>query len=166
MAENNTRIYPIPEDMRFQNVFWAVERVFWALLAVVPLIALTGIFAHGALSDKTAAAPNSSLSLEYERFQRQSVVTRFVVRIPASRSDEIWLRLSPSFQRTYEIQSMQPEPARSTAGTEGLDLFFHAPKTGELVALIWGTPRQFGMVKLQAEADSGGPIDFPVLIYP
>lgn len=165
MTEEEIRSYPVREDMRFQNAVWRIERVTWVLLALVPLAALVGIFSQGPLSEKTAQAPNSALSLEYEHFQRMTVLSRFVVRIPAARSDEVRLRLSPSFQQVYEIQSMQPEPVRSSAGAAGLDLFFR-PVEGDLAAVIWATPRNFGLVNLRAETDSGGAIEIPIFIYP
>jgi hypothetical protein len=166
MADENLGISAIEKEIRFQNVFWTVERSAWALMALVPLAALMGVFAHGIFSDKIARAPNSSLSVEYDRFQRMSVQSRFVIRIPAAQSDEIRLRLNSSFQQAYEIQSLQPAPARSRADTEGLDLFYHPPEGGELVAVLWTVPRQFGSVDLQAQTDKSGPLEFPVFIYP
>lgn len=165
MTDDHIRTYPVREDMRFQTITWTIERVAWALLALVPLAALAGIFSHGPLSQKTAQAPNSALSVEYEHFQRKTVQARFVVHIPSAPADEVRLRLSPAFQRTYDIQSMQPEPARSSAGAEGLDLYFR-PVNGDLAAVIWATPRDFGNFTIRAETDASEPVEIPVLIYP
>ncbi len=123
MADENLGISAVEKEIRFQNVFWTVERFAWVLFGLVPLAAVTGIFAHGVFSDKIAQTPDSSLSVEYDRFQRQSVQSRFLVRIPAAQSDEIRLWLSPSFQQAYEIQSLHPAPARSRAGAKGLRSF-------------------------------------------
>jgi len=166
MAQEQLGISTIREKIRFQEVSWSLERIAWVILALVPLAALTGIFAHGVVSDKIARAPNASLSVEYERYQRQSVQARFVIRIPSAQSGEIGLRLSPSFQQTYDIQSLQPAPLRSRASPQGLELFFHPPEAGELVAVIWSTPRNFGSVDLEAQTDSSGPLKFPVFIHP
>jgi len=166
MAQEQLGISSIRQAIRFQEVSWILERVSWVVLALVPLAALTGLFAHGMVSDKIARAPNSSLSVEYERYQRQSVQARFVIRIPSAQSAETRLRLSHSFQRSYDIQSLQPAPLRSRASPEGLELFFHPPEAGELVAVIWSTPRTFGPVDLQAQTDSSGPVKFPVFIHP
>lgn len=166
MAQEQLGISSIRQAIRFQEVSWIVERVAWVVLALVPLAALTGLFAHGMVSDKIVRAPNSSLSVEYERYQRQSVQARFVIRIPSAQSGEIRLRLSPSFQQTYDIQSMQPAPLRSRASPDWLELFFHPSEAGELIAVIFGTPRTFGKVDLQAQTDSSGPVQFPVFIHP
>jgi hypothetical protein len=165
MTDDQLRTYPVREDMRFQTVMWTLERVAWVLLALVPLAALAGIFSHGPLSHKTARAADSSLSLRYEHFQRMTVQTRFVIRMPSVQNEEVKLRLSPSFQRIYDIQSMQPEPLRSSAGADGLELYF-SPASGGLAAVIWATPRDFGRFNFRAETDIGEPVEMPVLIYP
>ena len=165
MTDDHVRTYPVREDMRFQTVTWTVERVAWALLALVPLAAMAGLFSHGPLSNKTAEAANSALSVEYERFQRMTVQARFVVRISSIGTEEVRLRLSPPFQRIYDIQSMQPEPVRSSAGGDGLDLYFR-PVKGELTAVIWATPREFGNFKLRGESDVSEAVNIPVLVYP
>jgi hypothetical protein len=165
MADDHIRTYPVREDMRFQSMTWTLERVAWVLLALVPLAALTGLFSHGPLSWQTAQAPNSVFSVDYERFQRITVQARFVVRMPSAEADEVGLRLSPDFQRIYEIQSMQPEPARSSGGADGLHLFFR-PAEGELAVVIWATPRDFGSFTIRADTDLSEAVEIPVLIYP
>jgi hypothetical protein len=165
MTDDHIRTYPVREDMRFQGMTWTLERVAWALLALVPLAALAGVFSHGPLSRQTAQVPNSGLSVEYERFQRITLQARFAIRMPPAEGDEIRLRLSPVFQRTYDIQSMLPEPARSSAGADGLDLYFR-PAEGDLAVVIWATPRDFGRFNIRAETDPGEPVEISVLIYP
>jgi hypothetical protein len=166
MADENLGISAIEKEIRFQSTFWKVERFAWALLALVPLAAIAGIFAHGIFSDKITRTPNSALSVEYDRFQRMTVQSRFVIRVRSAQSDEIRLRLSSSFQQSYDIQSLQPPPARSRADTEWLDLFFHPPEGGELVAVLWAVPRQFGSLDLQVQTDNSGPLEIPIFIYP
>jgi hypothetical protein len=68
MREQQSRDYPIPENMRLQNAFWASEHATWIVLAIILLIALTGALAHGPLSKRTVA--DGGLSVSYERFQR------------------------------------------------------------------------------------------------
>jgi hypothetical protein len=164
MADGDLPSYPVKEDMRFQKTVWIIERVSWILLTLVPLAALAGIFSHGPLSDRIAQAPNEAWSLEYERFQRVTVQSRFVIRVPAAQGEEVRVHLSPSFQQSYDIQSMQPDAERGSADADGLYLFFRTNE-GELTAVIWATPRRFGSVNLRAETEDGV-IELPILIYP
>ena len=166
MADKDVGISAIREELSFQRTSWIVERVAWVLLALVPLAALTGVFAHGFFSYQTVRSSDSALGVEFERFQRQSVQARFVFRIAAGGPNDVHLRLNSAFQQTYEIQSLHPIPVRSRADNAGLELFFHRPEGGELVVVLWGTPRSFGRLLLEAHTDSGDKAAFPILVYP
>jgi hypothetical protein len=166
MREEQSRTHPVSEDMPFQYAFWIAERVAWVILALVPLIALSGIFAHGIVSETTVGAAGSSLTMQYERFQRQTALSKFVARVSPANSGEVRLRLSPSFQRVFEIESIQPQPARSTASSNGLEFFFHPPSADEFTAVIWTRPREFGSVAVKADGDRGDPLNFSIFVYP
>jgi len=62
MREQDSRKYPVSEDMRLQDAFWAWERATWTVLAIILLIALTGLFAHGPLSERTVKDAGLSLT--------------------------------------------------------------------------------------------------------
>ena len=168
MGDENLGISTLRDDERFQKVFWIVERIAWVAMALISLAALAGLFAHGILSDKIVRLPNGALNVEYDHFQRMTVQSRFVIHIQPQPTEgqDIRLRLNPVFQQAYDIQSLQPQPARSSASAEGLDLFFHPPDQGELVVVIWATPQRFGHIELRAQTNNGGALDFPVFIYP
>src|SRR5215470_14756012 len=112
MRERHNRNYPIPESIRLQNAFWAWERATWIVLAVILLIALTGLLAHGPLSKSTVM--DGGLSLTYERFQRVTALARFNARILVSYGDEASLTLSPPFADNFQIADMEPRPLRSS----------------------------------------------------
>ncbi len=42
MREQDSRNYPVLENTRLQDAFWAWERTTWCVLAIILLIALTG----------------------------------------------------------------------------------------------------------------------------
>src|SRR6188508_2841580 len=78
MREQDSRSYPVRENMRLQYAFWAWERATWVALALIVLLALSGLFAHGPLSRRTVK--DAALSLTYERFQRVTSVARLTRR--------------------------------------------------------------------------------------
>ena len=164
MREQDSRNYPVREDMRLQDAFWAWERATWAVIAVIVLIALTGLFAHGPLSERTVA--DAGLSLTYERFQRVTALARFTARISVSHGDEASLTLSPAFSNHFQIADIEPRPLRSRAGPGGLEFVFQAPATGELSVVIWAHPRSFGHLDLTAAVDPEGRVAFSILVYP
>jgi len=90
MRERHNRNYPVLENMWLQNAFRASERATWIVLAVILLVALSGLLAHGPLSKSTVT--DGGLSLTYERFQRVTALARFNARILVSYGDEASLR--------------------------------------------------------------------------
>jgi hypothetical protein len=106
------------------------------------------------------------LTVEYERFQRVTALTRFSAQISEGGGEEAQLRLSNAFQENYEIEGIVPRPSRSTASALGLDMTFERPDTGPLTVVIWARPQAFGIVELAAAADRRDALQFSVLIYP
>lgn len=154
--------HPIEEDRTFQARTWAVQRVGWVLFALVPVLTLTGLFAQGPLSDRIAGEAGT-LTIGYERFQRATRLTHFTVHIGPRQAGE--LRLSAPFQQTYAIESIAPQPMRSTAGRDGMRLAFETPADGPLIADIWARPRRSGQVEMMAQSGATS-VTFHILIYP
>jgi hypothetical protein len=166
MHERDSRNFPIRENMRFQRATWIVERLGWACIAMIPVLGLSGIFANGILSHQRLQPPGHPLSVEYERFQRVTALTKFTARLTDPDGEEAHLRLSNAFQENYEIDSIQPRPSRSTGSPGDLDLFFERPESGEVEIVIWARPREFGLFDLTAASDRGEPLKFSVIVYP
>jgi hypothetical protein len=146
MSETQSRSYPVRETMAFQRRSWMIQRVGWVVLALIALAGLAGLTGPGLLSDSTAGSP--ALSAQYQRFQRETKLTRFIVRLPGG--GEPRLKLGHEFQTSYEISDVQPQPSRSDAGADGLTWQFD-PVPGVLVVVIWARPRQFGPVTVDLQ---------------
>jgi hypothetical protein len=151
--------------MRFQRRAWMVERAAWILFALVSFIALTGLFGGGALGRVTAQSPDRALSVTYDRFQRQTRLTQFTFRMAVADADPR-LRVGPDFIDRYEVTSLQPAPAASSAGRDGIEYTFARPRGGELNVVLWAHPRQFGRIGLEAQAGRDEPVRLPILVYP
>ncbi len=164
MREEDSRSYPVRENMRLQYAFWAWERAMWLALAGIVLIALLGVFANGPLSRRTVR--DGALALTYERFQHVTALARLTATISAPNADEVGLTLGPAFADNFQIADIEPVPSSSTAGPRGLELVFRAPTEGDLPVVIWAHPRSFGMFDLTAAADPEGRVAFSILVYP
>src|SRR5215472_7278598 len=103
MREQTSRTRPIKEDMRFQVRSWIAERAGWIVLAALIAVALTGALGLGPLADARSESVDRSLSVQYERFQRITRLTKFTFTLPAAGTNLALLRLSPLFQDIYEI---------------------------------------------------------------
>jgi hypothetical protein len=164
MGEQDSRSYPVHEDMPLQYAFWTAERALWVALAAILLLALTGVLAHGPLSKQTVS--DAGLSLTYERFQRVSATSRVTATISAPDANEIAVTLGPSFSEQFEISDIEPQPQRSSAGPHGLELGFLPPASGTLSVVIWARPHAFGVFDLTAVAEPHGRVRFSILVYP
>jgi len=152
--------FPPREDLKFQRDVWRVQRVAWALFIIVPAVALSGLFAHGALSYRTAEG--ETLSIDYEAFQRVTDLTRFVIHFSSDGPQQV--RLGPRFQQDYEIESIAPQPAKSAGGGDGLHLTFDGAG-GAFDAVIWAKPRRFGSTEFAVQGN-GNPSVLNIFVYP
>jgi hypothetical protein len=166
LDDRQDRQHPVPEDMRFQHRTWIFERASWLALGLLVCVAIAGLFGQGPLSWATASTGEQGIAVDYERFQRITRIARFEIRMAPSDSQDTTLRLSRPFQESYEVTSIQPWPLRSTARPEMLELAFARPASGDLVVTIWAHPRRYGIVRVQASGERGGPVQLPIIVYP
>lgn len=164
MDEMSSRNYPVNEHFGFQRRTWAVERIGWIVLALITLIALSGALGSGGPLT-SAQVRNDALTVDYNRFQRRTVVTRFVFRFSGP-AGEHNLHLDDAFQRDYEVSSIQPVPTQSRASASGYDLTFAADGAASAVVTIWAKPHIMGAVRISARAGHAQPLAIPVFVYP
>jgi len=162
MDEFASRAYPVKEHMRFQRRTWLIERVGWATLAAIALLALTGLFGIGWLSKAKVAG--DGLAIDYERFERATRLAEFTFHFGPGQGERN-LHLNRTFQKNYEITSILPAPVRAEAGGDGLMMTFAVPPSGGAVVL-WAHPRSYGISHLEARAGDGPPLSFSIMVYP
>jgi hypothetical protein len=148
--------------MRFQRRTWLIERIGWLVLALIVLLALLGLFGSGFLSKRSVEA--GTLTIQYERFQRATRLVQFTFHFAPSPNSERRLQLNAAFQRNYEIGSIQPPPARSSA--DGLNLTFAAPPGNPADVVIWAHPRAYGTTRFEIRVDDEPPLTFSAFVYP
>jgi hypothetical protein len=131
----------------------------------VAIVGLTGLLGYGPTSRTVATDSSGRLSVEYDRFQRNTVATRFSFHITAPQ-EPVELHLGPRFSSQFEIDSLTPEPIRSTQGPGGLRIAFARPPRGDFTAVMWCRPRRFGWVELSVAVGTQEPIRRTILVYP
>ena len=164
MREANRQQRPVYEDARFQNISWVLQRFGWVIVVLVALAALTGVLSHGYLSHAVARQSGLPLTVNYERFQRMTVLYRFDIAIPRGAEDEIRLAFNKAFWDLYEIDAVQPQPARSSASDGVFTMTFEATDRN-FNAVVWARPRSFGYAPLEIGTPQGS-LTLPVLVYP
>jgi hypothetical protein len=164
MAEPERSPRPVYEDLGFQKTSRVLQRAGQIACGLVALLALAGIFSHGPLSPAVARQEESGLTVWYERFQRVTAQHAFDVALPPDIGDPR-LMLSRSFQDTYNIDSIEPQPVRATPVVNGAAFTFNAPDTGNLDVRVRVRPRKFGIVPIEI-GNAAGSVRFSVIIYP
>jgi hypothetical protein len=165
MDEFANRKYPGDEHFHFQRRTWVIERIGWCVLAAIPLLALTGLFGGGGISERTVG--NNRLTVQYERFERRTRLAHFVFQFAPEASAEQSLRLNRAFQENYEVTSIQPAPIGRRADTDGIKLSFATtPEAGHTI-IILAHPHSYGFLSIEARANTApAAVQLPVLIYP
>lgn len=166
MDEFDDRTYPIREDMRAQMRTWRAQRIGWAVMGLILIAALAGLFFHGPLSSTVARSADDSLAVDYERFAHKTAITHFVVRIGPPLREQVLLRLSPSFAGMHDVDGLEPRPLRSSSGSYGLEYVFGRSAAGDLAVHIAARPKRFGFVSVHVEVEGRGAVNIAQFVYP
>ena len=159
------RDHPIEECMAFQRKSWIVERIGWAAMAFVVVLALLGIFSDGPLSHATAQSANGNLRVAYQRFQRNDAATELRIVAPSGGSESVLIVLDRAFADSFTIEHLTPLPAASAGSAERLELIYHAPGGVPVEVALTVRPRTIGLLRgriLSGDAQ----VEFTQLIYP
>lgn len=155
----------IHEDQKFQERAWLVQRIGWALMFLVLLAALAGIFGGGYLSRVTAESEN--LKIEYDRFPRRLGTTMLKAQVTKADSDgfaRLWLDLS--YMERFEIQEITPEPDNVRIEAGRLLYAFRAQPGTPAEATFRLKAERPGSLHGRAGATGGSAVEIRHFIYP
>jgi hypothetical protein len=142
----------IAEHRRSQERFWTVERVAWICFGLIVIAALLGAFGSGGLL-ATKITETRAAVIEHPRIGRWEGTDEMTIRFKPDPSRQAFsLRLSPSFAESFQVEDVQPLPARSTIGSDGQTLFFDVPN------------HSGGAIKLHLRAQSAGSASFEISV--
>lgn len=103
--------------MPFQRRKWVVDRVAWAITALILVAAVLGLWGSGPLNRTEATSADGQLSVTYDRFARHLGSSTLEVRIgpEAAVNGTVGLEIDSEFLLDNQIRSTTPEPATVTA---------------------------------------------------
>lgn len=147
MTKNETRPLELDQQLDFQRREWLAQRVAWWALTAFVAAAVLGLFGGGPLSAAHAAAPNGSLSIDYERFVRLGAATRISVRASGS-TDDVDLRIRRSYFETLRVERIVPEPTAIVIRGEDVSLRFSpSGGPGPFTVILDVEPRRAGLLR-------------------
>lgn len=146
-----------------------VQRLAWAVLALLVLAVLLGLFGgQGPLSATQARTPDGALELRYERLTRLSAPATLDIRIAPAyvRSERIRLELDREYARTARIEHIAPEPLRVQSGPQGLRYEF-ATVPGTPARIVFHLQMQeFGVLRGKLALRPDHSLEFLQLVFP
>lgn len=155
----------IGEDLAFEHHSWRVQRIGWALLAVVIAAGLAGLMGSGPLSNVTAR-DGKSLEVEYERFVRHGAQTEIRVRMDQSRASQARVVITREFLDTSHLQRTLPEPARVQASGANAIFYFDVDANHPLQATFVMEPVELGAHEARIAIDDGSSVSVRQFTYP
>lgn len=160
---------PVSDEMKFHRRYWLVQRAGWALIGLVLLAALLGLFGPGLPGRAHAMDQNSRLRIEYGRFEREQAETTLRVQLGAgaAQNGEARLWLSREYMDGIEIQSVAPEPERVEAAGDRLTYVFNVSDAAQETPVTFHfEPERIGRLRGRAGLADGTSVEFSQFVYP
>jgi len=164
--EYASRTHPVEEDMRLQRRVWRFERIGWVVLLLIIALTLAGLFSKGPLSSVEVSTPDGSLSVKYERFNRNGAGDDMVIRSTGRPDERRDLVLGKELLEGNSLESLNPQPGPSSSN--GGDLVIPMKADSHGVATLYLSVRSNGIGLFRAHVHIAGGQDLPIpkFIYP
>ena len=158
----------INQDLNVQARMWRIQRVGWAIMLVIVLLALTGLFGRGPASETMAGNINGPLWVEYERFGRyQSPSTLRIHLQPVTSPGPRQVWISNSYLSGVEIQQIVPDPMVTKMSDDGL--LFEVGTAGKAeagVLTLYLQFQQMGVLAGDVRSPGHTPVHISTFVYP
>lgn len=117
----------LDEHRKFQERFWKIQRVAWVAFAIVTIGALAGLTGAGGPLSTSTIEGNDAVIL-YPHVARWETADELHVTFqPKAEATERTITLAPEFAKSFQLESIQPQPLKSTTGSNGQTLVFGSP---------------------------------------
>jgi hypothetical protein len=159
----------IDQDLDFQRKEWRVERIAWAALTIIVLLALLGLFGTGPLSSATASSDDDGLVLDYERFVRHDGEASLDIQVSPDQvsEGEIELWISTAYLDKVRIESISPQPDEVRGEGDRQVYVFLAEAPNAPVSITFNlSPDRMGRYSGEMGIVDGPAISFTQLSYP
>jgi len=159
----------VAQDIQFQKAEWTVERVGWAVMGLIFLLALFGLFGDGPLSYTTQKAANSEFQVTYERFNRLlNRINMQVVLPPAAvQENQASFWVDQQMLDRFNVEGIFPQPASVTHAGNRIIYTFDAQATGQPLPISFQLrPQKVGRTHGQLGWGQEPPLSISQFIFP
>jgi len=157
----------VSQDLDHEKKFWRVQRIGWALLFLLWLAGVAGLFGSGPLSGSTASAPD--LRLEYDRFVRSTAPQELKLHLgpTITAHPKVRLWVDRRYLESQQIESVVPEPESVEAGPDRMVFTFSIAEPGAPTSVtVRMQTQQAGSLQGRAGVEEGGSLQFHQIVYP
>lgn len=153
------------EHLQFQRREWLVQRIGWALIAVLLILALAGLFGDGPLSHVRAASKEGG-SVEYERYIRSGSLTTLVLTPAATVAPGISrIEITADYLRKFRVEHITPDP--SAVRMQGDKFVYEFAATAPEASITFNlAPESLGRHTAEVAIDGGAPLTIRQYTYP
>jgi hypothetical protein len=159
----------IYQDLTFQEREWRVQRVGWAIMLLIILLALLGLFGTGPLSSGSAEAGDGALEAGYQRFIRHDGRTTLTLEVDASQASdgEVRVWLASDYLDAMQVEQVSPQPSETIAGGDRIVYVFPVDDQAARLSVSFSLrPQDMGRVSGEAGVPDGPSASWTQLSYP
>ncbi len=154
--------------MPFQRRMWTAQRIGWAVMALVLLAAVLGLFGDGPLSRRTVTSADGKLTARFQRLERHHSPTALVVMVrpePGEEKVELWL--SRHYAEAQTFDTIHPEPESVTAAGDRMVYEFSVDEDEPEVRISFdGQPQGIGTLDGKVGLGGGDAVTFTQFVFP
>jgi hypothetical protein len=111
----------LPDEIDLHRIGWIAQRIGWAILFLILIAAVFGLFGSGLLSEKKLSADGNSVTFErFGRFQSPMTLEVFVKENRGLAS----ISLPQSYLDHLELQQIQPQPSAAHINQQSVTFEF------------------------------------------
>ena len=123
----------IDQDMQTLERTWKMQRIGWAIMLLIVLLALFGGFGRGLLASATVGDDNGPLRMEYDRMTRHSSPTSLRIHLAggAAPNGEARIRIGRDYLQGVKVDHITPEPESVEVDKDSVVYVFRVADPGQ-----------------------------------
>ena len=167
-APRMARDLEVEQDLVFQRREWLVQRVAWAVLALLLLLGFGGAFGDGPLARRTLRSPDGRLVATVARFERHRSPSAVVLRVrPEQGEGTVAVWMSREFAEHQHFETIHPEPESVTVGQDRMVYEFNVGGADDVVEIAFDSlPEGIGGKRVRLGLVDGPTLAFGQFVFP